>query len=183
MDLTATWDELLLRHPLVAFSIYTDIQSRTIRELGNEILSCLESGITPSNDPSKPGTCDGDVLSRGYPKFWLWVLGAYEVVRTMCQAEQCFSTELVTELRQLKRQLATIRMPFAKQELPGQRFPTYYEPSITGIRDSPADLRFQVKGQEISARELISEFERVFGKIRRADVIDEHRSSYGSGKK
>jgi hypothetical protein len=23
--------------------------------------------------------------------FWLWTLGAYEIVRTMCQAQSCFS--------------------------------------------------------------------------------------------
>jgi hypothetical protein len=99
----------------------------------------------------------------------------------MCQAEQCFSPRLAAELKGLKRRLAAIRMPFAKQELPGRPAPVRGEPSIYGIGDSPPDLRFEVKGQVISVRELIGEFDRVFGGITKADVLADHRTTYSPG--
>ena len=54
-----------------------------------------------------------------YGQFWLWVVGAFEVVRTMAGAKACFSQRVKDELGPLKKTLAFLRMPFAKQEYPG----------------------------------------------------------------
>ncbi len=59
-----------------------------------------------------------------------------------------------------ERQLSVIRMPFAKQELPGKSVPVRGEPSVYGIGHSPPDLKFEVEGQVISVQELIGEFDR-----------------------
>lgn len=174
-------EDMLNKNPLVLFSIYTDVQSRTIRELGREIVTCFEEGITTPDESGKGIVCGGHVMNRGYGQFWLWVIGAYEIVRTMCQAERCFSPVLAAELKVLKRQLSVIRMPFAKQELPGKSAPVRGEPSVYGIGHSPPDLKFKVNDQVISAQELISDFDRVFTGIRRADILSDHRGTYLTG--
>jgi len=173
-------EEMLNQNPLVAFSLYTDIQCRTLQILGEEILACLDAGIEPDGGTGRGTICNGEVIDRGYGQFWLWVLGTYEVVRTMCQAEQCFSQPVADNLRALKRRLADLRIPFAKQGLRGKRVPVHAEPSIYGIVDSPPDLHFEEKGQVISARELIGEFAVVMGSIMRGDVLADHRTTYSN---
>ena len=126
-------EEMHNKNPLTVFSVYTDIQSRIVRGLGQEILASLEVGITPEDGTGKGVVCSGEVIDRCYGQFWLWILGAYEVVRTMSQAEQCFSPRVVIELKGLKKRLAILRMPFAKQELRGKPIPVRTEPSIYGI--------------------------------------------------
>ncbi len=175
-------NDMLSKNPLMGFSIYSDIQCRTVRILGREITACLDAAILTENSTRMGIVCDGEQINRGYGQFWLWVLGAYELVRTMCQAEQCFSSRVANELKLLKGKLGLLRMPFAKQELPGKKkVPVCGEPSIHGIGDSPPDFRFVVNGQVISARELISEFATVFGNITRADVLADHRTAYSHG--
>ncbi|MFL5329827.1 MAG: hypothetical protein ACJ8C4_13030 [Gemmataceae bacterium] len=178
MEANELIEDMLNKNPMSTFSVYTDIQSRAVRSLAHEILACFESGIVSDDGTGKGTVCGGDVINRGYGQFWLWVLGAYEIVRTMDQAKQCFSPRVAGELNVLKRRLAVIRMPFAKQELPGKSLPVRGEPSIYGIGDSPSDLRFNVEGQVISARDLIGEFLRVMGGITRADILADHRTSY-----
>jgi hypothetical protein len=176
-------EQMLNDNPLIGFSIYTEGQWETVRDLGQEVIQGLEKTIT-KGDGTASTTVDGTGFQRSYGQFWLWVLGAYEIVRTMCQAEKCFSPRLNSELTKLKKRLSTIRVPFAKQELPGRRkkrVPVGGEPSVFAIGDSPCDLTYKVDDQEISARKLIAEFERVFEGISRADVLADHRTSYLRG--
>src|SRR4051794_39337074 len=98
MEEHAIIEEIHNNNPLIVFSVYTDIQSRTIRGLGQDILASLEAGITPDDGTGKGIVCSGEVIDCCYGQFWLWILGAYEVVRTMCQAELCFSPRAATEL-------------------------------------------------------------------------------------
>jgi len=184
MEMDPIIEEMLDKTPLVAFSVYTDIQSRTLQTLGAEILACFDAGIKPDGASGNGSNCSGELVIRGYGQFWLWVLGAYEVVRTMCpNPEQCdryFSRGVSDRLKELKRRLAELRMPFAKQELRGKNVPVEAEPSICGIGTSPPDLRFEVEGQVISARELIVEFATVLGNIARGDVLADHRTQYAA---
>jgi len=62
------------------------------------------------------GSCvDGGRVERAESLMWFWLLGAYEVVRTMHQAKACFSERLVRELSGLRKMLAAVRMPAAKR--------------------------------------------------------------------
>jgi hypothetical protein len=72
---------------------------------------------------------------------WLWTLGAYEVVRTMCQAKSCFSDRTMDQLTHLKKTLSAVRMPAAKMEKAGERV------SVTSNR-SPA-------GWDVANRDLL----------------------------
>jgi hypothetical protein len=51
---------------------------------------------------------------------YLWVLGAYELVRTICQrfkeARGTFSEEVATSFEKLKREFNRLRVPLAKME-------------------------------------------------------------------
>jgi hypothetical protein len=166
----------------VGFSIYTDIQSKTIQSLGCEILECLQSGISPDPNGGAGSKCDGQTVMRAHGLFWLWVLGAYEVVRTMCQAKHCFTPAAATQIKVLERSLWLLRIPFAKQELPGNKtVPVYAELSIYGTRHSPPDLQYSVKGEVVSARDLIEQYAAVLADIERSDIVADHRTSYRSG--
>jgi hypothetical protein len=171
-------EKLLNDNPLIGFSIYTDIQSNTARTLGREILDCLQTGISPEPNGGDGSRCDGQTVMRAHGLFWLWVLGAYEVVRTMCQAKQCFTPAAAAQIKALERLLWLLRIPFAKQELPGKKAPVHAELSIYGVRHSPPDLLYAVKDQVVSARDLIEQFASVFAGIERSDVLADHRTAY-----
>lgn len=171
-------EKMLTENPLIGFSVYTHIQSKTLQTLRQEIIQCFEAGMyTLSGDGETP-CVDGELVNRAYGLFWLWVLGAFEIVRTMCQAEQCFSSRVIGDLKDIKRRLALLRMPFAKQELAGKSVPVGAEPSIYRIVGSPPDFWYQVSGQEFSVRQLLDEFAIVLSKINRSDVLANHRTSY-----
>lgn len=122
--------------------------------------------------------CDGQVVMRAHGLFWLWVLGAYEVVRTMCQAKRCFTPAVAAQIKFVERSLWLLRIPFAKQELPGEKAPVHAELSIYGVQHSPPDLQYAVKEQVVSARDLIEQFTAVFAAIRRSDIVADHRKTY-----
>ena len=98
----------------------------------------------------------------------------------MCQAKSCFTAELSTKLIAFKKRLSALRMPFAKQEYEGgkTRIPIRSEASICSVDMMGKDFKFQINGTVVSVRDLISAFESVFGKIKREDVLSDHRDSY-----
>jgi len=112
---------------------------------------------------------------------WLWILGAYEVVRTISQAKTCFSITFMQELAPLKKQLATIRMPSAKMEKAGAKVPVSSNRSPSDLDEAESDLLLgDPEGTVISARHLLQEFERVFATLTPADVLRGHEESYPS---
>ena len=92
--------QFLLKHPLSRFSLYTDMQAATIIELGERILNDMDNGLFRETKGSEPKGVDGTVFNKVYGLFWIWVLGSYEVVRTMTQAKGCFSSECSQNLQQ-----------------------------------------------------------------------------------
>lgn len=170
-----TIEQMLQQDPLIAFSVYTAIQVHTLNVLAREIFELLDSSMTA-------GSVDGQGFNRAYGMFWLWVLGAYEVTRTMCQAKSCFSPKLATKLHELKNRLSKLRIPFAKQEYAGSHSgtgtPIKGEASIYGLDTSRKDLTFEVKGTVLSVRDLVGAFESIFRSIKRQDILQDHRRSY-----
>jgi len=123
---------------------------------------------------------DAERVGRAESLIWLWVLGAYEIVRTMDQAKKCFSERLNQELRGLKKVLANVRMPAAKMEKPGKKLPVTSNRSPSGW--DPANRDVLVNDPEdntnVSARWLLVEFDRVLCSIERSDVLAHHETSY-----
>jgi hypothetical protein len=111
---------------------------------------------------------------------WFWLLGAYEVVRTMHQAKQCFSERLAADLQDLKKHLARARMPAAKMEKPGRKAPVTSNRSPSGWDYRNRDLLVNdpEERESITARELLTHFDEVFSSISKTDVISHHSDSY-----
>ena len=165
-------EEMVERDPLISFSWYLSGRVSCLRELGSEVLENLETAC--SGD-----VVDGGRFGRAGMLMWFWTLGAYEVVRTMCQARECFTPELSNQLASLKTELAQARMPVAKMEPPGKRR------AVTSGR-SPEEwdvpnrdlLVGDPTGQMISARHLLKRFDDVVSSIEPGDILCRHEDSY-----
>jgi len=111
-----TWEQVVEREPLIAFSHYLSGRTNVLLMLADEIIDNLDQGFSGA-------VVDGGRAARAEHLMWLWILGSYEVVRTMCQAKNCFSDKAFNELSGLKKTLSTIRMPAAKMEKSGKKAP------------------------------------------------------------
>jgi hypothetical protein len=171
-------DNYLLDYTLVAFSLYTDLQYKMVRVLGEEIIQCFDETISADEKGHIRILYRGRYTYDGYSKFWFWTLGAYEIVRTMGGAKKCITPEMLAKLNQLKHKLGVLRIPFAKQLLQKEDVAVNAELSIYSHSASPPDLKFQVKDQVISARATIEEFAAVVGGIEPADILADFRTMY-----
>ncbi len=171
--LNPTEEQLLEREPLLAFSFYLSGRVLVLCDLADEIVANLDQGFSAE-------TINGGVIGRADTLMWFWLLGAYEVVRTMHQAKQCFSERLSADLQDLKKHLARARMPAAKMEKPGRRAPVTSHRSPSGWDYGNRDLLVNdpEERESITARGLLAHFDQVFSSISRADVISHHSESY-----
>lgn len=167
-------EEFLKQNPLAAFSWLTQVQVGTVNSLGGKLLRKLSAMLR------EEGNVDGHKFVEVYGLFWIWVISAYEITRTMSGAGLCFSTQAATQLLTLKRQLALLRIPFAKQELPGSGKHIRGETSVHNIDFRARDLQFRVKNSPISVRELILSFRRTMRNIKRSDVLHDIQYAHKS---
>ena len=174
MSLPQSYLAFLEANPICRFSIYTHEQIRTLTTLALELTSLLDASM-------QDGCCEAPAYIRAYGLFWLWILGAYEVTRTMCQADSCFSPSATQSLKSFKKKIAELRIPFAKQEYAtrGRKAPIRSEASVWRISTSTKDLLFEVKGIEFSVRGLMREFELLMTSIKPQDVLEDHRNARG----
>lgn len=170
-----TWEQVVERDPLIAFSFYLDGRKNVLLSIAEEIVENLDHAF------SGP-VIDGGHLNRAESLMWLWTLGAYEVVRTMWQAKRCFSPRAVDELRQIKKTLSAIRMPAAKMEKPGRNAPVTSDrsPSAWDIPNRDIFVNDPESTLAISARFILGEFDRVFTSLTKDDVLAKHETSYSS---
>lgn len=181
MPVNPVVERMLDENPLIQFSVYTDIQNKIVLDLGQSVLEALMAGIA-KDESTGHISCDWPLANRAYGEFWLWILGAYEIVRTMCQAGSCFTPQFARKLVRLKKRLATIRMPFAKQELAGDNGHVTGELSITEVQADPPDLQFEIERQAVSVRGIINEYAGVFCNITRADILADKRTAVRTGR-
>ena len=168
-----TWEEIVERDPLIAFSHYLCGRVHVLIAVTDEIIENLEQGFSTER-------VDGSRVERAESLMWLWTLGAYEVVRTMCQAKDCFSSQVFVQLKQLKKRLSAVRMPAAKMEKPGEKIPVTSNRSPSGWDVPNKDLLINDPEitPDISARFLLAEFERVMSSITKDDILGQHENSY-----
>jgi hypothetical protein len=174
-----TWEEIVERDPLIAFSHYLCGRVHVFISVADEIIENLEDGFSAER-------VDGDRVERAESLMWLWTLGAYEVVRTMCQSKDCFSSQVFDELQKLKKSLSEVRMPAAKMEKPGgkrgKEVPVSSNRSPSGWDILNKDLL--INDPEVtpcvSARFLLAEFDRVMSSMTKDDILDRHESSYSN---
>lgn len=168
-----TWEQIVERDPLMAFSHYLSGRVHLLLALKEETLEHLESGFSGKH-------VDGGRVGRAESLKWLWILGAYEVVWTMCQAKGYFSDSMFNELALLKKALSAARMPAAKMEKVGKRKPVNSNRSPSGWDVSTRDLLVSDTDEkpDISARFMLAEFDRVFSSMTKYDVLARHEESY-----
>lgn len=167
-------EKLLNDKPLIAFSGYTAGQVDTLEATSQDILTILDSTMDQ-------GRVEAIGFRRAHGLFWLWVLGAYEVARTMSQARACFSDRAGNDIDSLKRHLAGLRIPFAKQEYAGggkNPIPIKTESSVSSMNTTSKDMSFVVDGTAYSIRETIHRFRSTIASIARTDVLNDLRWYY-----
>ena len=159
----------LRSRPLLRFSAYTAIQADIVRNLSAEIRSVLDDAFRVS------GQVQGDSFSRAYGLFWLWVLGSYEVVRTMSSAPTCFTASAFVKIRAYKKRIAVLRIPFAKQQYRGEATAIRAEASVWGIDQDAKDLKFEVKDRVITIRTMLDDFDELITALTPDDVLSDLR--------
>ena len=170
--LNPTEEERLEREPLLAYSFYLHGRVHALMHIASEIEEALDLGFGSN-------LVHGGLVGRAETLMWLWILGAYEVVRTMCQSPGCFSDRACTDFKSLKRSLASVRMPAAKMELQGKNQPVSSDRSPSGWSAERKDLLVNAPDEpNVYARDLIQKFERAISELKRSDVIKHHESSY-----
>ncbi|WP_199099496.1 hypothetical protein [Dyella sp. ASV21] len=167
-----TWEQMVERDPFLAYSNYLSGRIHVLLDLSDEIILNLDQGFSAH-------VIDGGRLGRADSLMWLWILGAYEVVRTMCQSGTCFSKPIHNELRELKKTLAEVRMPAAKMEKSGAKVPIPSDRSPSGWSTARRDLLVNAPSStSVFARDLIDEFDRVLSSIKPADILARHEDAY-----
>jgi len=162
--------------PIMAFSMYLSGRKNVLLNIADEIIENLDQGFSGT-------VVDGSRIESAESLMWLWTLGAYKVVRTMCPAKSCFSKKAVDQLTQLKKTLSAIRMPAAKMEKAGRKTPVTSNRGPAGWDVNNRDLFVNEPETErnVSARSILMEFNRVFSAITKDDVLGRHEESYASG--
>jgi len=160
-------EKALNDEPLLGFSFHTANQVGIVKTLGTEILEILDSSVSEGTD----GSVRVERFSKLYGLFWLWVLGAFEVLRTMVSAKICFSDHAHRQLSRYKDKLVKLRIPFAKQQLAGRNEAIRGEASISGFDGKKKDFHFIVGEEEYWVRVLIKEFNALVEGIKREDIL------------
>lgn len=163
-------DQLHDALPLSSFSFYLSGRVSCVRDLGEEVLENLDCAF-------------GEVirherLSRAEMLLWFWLLGAYEVVRTMTHTSDCFKAHYIDLLKSLKERLEFARMPAAKME------PRRKSVSVTSDR-SPANINHKAHDLQIgdpdghldSCRDLIRNFNEVIRQADASTILKRHEES------
>ena len=157
-------EQMLYENPLTKFSIYTDIQVRIINQLGTKICTTI------SDWKDVTSGIDAATFDEAYGNFWLWVLGAFEIARTMDQSRTSFVDSLHEPMAKIKRRLAQLRTPFAKQKLTSRK-EIYTELSVVNFDGT--GLKFKVDGETIDAVPLIKDVATFFKGISSDMILEE----------
>ena len=145
--------------PLSQFSIYTIVQVQSLDLIGKEIIGLSKDWTDQITD-----------FQRTYSLFWLWVLGAYEVIRVMDQHKHCFAAPIQLKIGVQKRRLAEIRMPFAKQEMRSSGEPVHAELSVVGFEGG---MKFDISGITHSSTDVVEDFLMFIDSIKPLDIVAE----------
>lgn len=156
-------------HPLTAFSPYLASRHRVLLTIAAEIHDHLDAATRP----------------RASDLMWLWTLGAYELIRTICQAHACFAPRFhraAADLRiDLERvRLATSKLEYVKYDRRDRSvpIPSDREPDLW---DAPRkDLLVGDPANPASARRLLAEYVHIMRSLTRDEVLMRHEDSYPS---
>lgn len=156
--------ELYEREPLFAFSLYSASQVKDLALVRQDLIEML-----PKKDVD--GTMAWTDSKRYFAYFWLWVLGAYEVLRTMDENGHCFSESARQKIAEMKRKVAVLRIPFAKQQLRGEKKgKTKFHAEISAVGHTNG-LTYEVSGERFNSETLMEEVMVVLQSIKLDDIV------------
>ncbi len=164
-------EEILAREPLMAFSFYLSGRNNVLLSISDEIIENLDKSF--STNPIQ-----GGMIEHASTLMWLWTLGAYEVVRTMCQAKECFSEKFYKKISGLKIDLAKVRMPSSKMEKKGKKIPVNSNRSPDGWDVSNKDLLIGDPDEPVSGRMILENYDTVMSSLTIEDVKKHHEEAY-----
>lgn len=167
-----TEEEMFENDPLMAFSWYLSGRNNLLLSTLDEIIENIDKGFT-ENQINQDG-----LIQKASSQMWFWTLGAYEVIRTISQAKECFSDDFNAKVADLKRELSKARMPNAKMEKRGKKIPVISNRSPNGWDFKNKDLLIGDPDDFISARKLLHQYDDVMSNIMREDVLKHHEESY-----
>ena len=168
-----TREEVLEREPLLAFSFYLSERNNNVLYLSDEILENLELGFKYSQG------IDETIIGRASIFMWFWTLGAYEIVRTISQAKDCFADKFIEKINLLKKELAIVRMPSAKMEEQGKKsIPVNSNRSADNWDFELKDLIVGSPENPKSARQLIKMYDTTLCSLLPSDIIKQHQEGY-----
>ncbi|MEZ4777620.1 MAG: hypothetical protein R3D00_30880 [Bacteroidia bacterium] len=169
-----TEEQVFEREPLMKFSFYLNSRHMVLISTLDEITENLDNGF--SGFPS--GVIDGSSIGHASSLMWYWTLRAYEVIRTISQAKDCFSSKFIEDVNDLKRDLSKARMPSAKMEKRGKREPVISTRSPDGWDYENKDLLIGDPYDYISARKLLQKYDEIMTNLKPSDVLKRHEESY-----
>jgi hypothetical protein len=150
-------------HPLISFSVVSHIQFQILLDFGNDTESLLNKCVIHE------GEVNGQFLNKTYGQIWFWVIGAYELVRTLHQRNEMFDEESKVKLRELKSELSVLRIPFAKQELRGDKLKLLDRTNVSLVSEIDfitKDFVFNINGKKFRFKKLFDHFQMVFKNIK-----------------
>jgi hypothetical protein len=162
-------DGLFQGKPLLRFSAYTVTQIQTLLFLADELQEILEVALVQEG-------VVGPEMEPFYGSFWLWTLGASELVQTMYQAKNYFAQPAQRRIQEFKREIAEIRVLLAKQEFASEHdLPIDADGLIYGFDFPGLDVKIDVNGRGYSVRGLLNRFSILINWLEsdRADHRDE----------
>ncbi len=125
--------------------IDSDLQDKDIE------FRVLRSDIASITSDQWQNICDAIALSH------LWALGAYELVRTLCQClrdSSELSKDVKERCKKLKIEFERIRMPLAKLETPDRHHQTDYGVAYAGFNETHG-LGWMVSENDFVSREKL----------------------------
>ena len=165
-----TSDQLQDAMPLSRFSFYLSGRESCVIDLGEEVLENLDYAFDE--------VIYSERLTRAEMLFWFWLLGAYEVVRTMTHTDDCFAKHYVNLLKDLKKRLEFVRMPAAKMEPRRKSVPVISNRSPAAINHEERDLLIgDPDGELDSCRDLIRTFNEVIRQADSSTILKRHEDS------
>ncbi|MEI7596797.1 MAG: hypothetical protein WCK02_13685 [Bacteroidota bacterium] len=162
--------EILEREPLITFSFYLSDKNNLLLSLSDEIVENLDKGFGE--------TINTKLIGDASSWTWFWTLGAYEVVRTIAQAKECFSETFIEKIKVLKTELAIVRMPSAKMEEHKKIKPVNSNRSPDGWDIEGKDLLIGSPENPKSARKLIDLYDKTLCSMTQNDVVKNHQEFY-----
>lgn len=163
-----TIEKMLNENPLITFSVYTQVQFQSLSLVRREL-----SSIKPKK--REDGSYALSDHAKYYSLFWLWVLGAYEVLRTMSENDDCFDEATAEEIHRHKRNMSKLRIPFAKQQLSGEtpKKKTTQFFAENSIVDFGIGYVFEVGDKRFDSEVLMDQVLGFIGSIKRNNVLKE----------